>query len=90
MLTPKNGTGVRLTCGPSLVMNTIRLGNISSRQIGKGRLRSEVRHRSAKRLFALLKEKFSGMRGDVARCKERMSWWRIQDGHWRRSINLDI
>jgi hypothetical protein len=34
--------------------------------IGKGRLRSAVRHRSAKRLFALLKEKFSGMHGDVA------------------------
>jgi hypothetical protein len=30
------------------------------------------------------------MRGDVARCKERTSWWRIWDGHWRRSINLDI
>jgi hypothetical protein len=43
------------------------------RGIGKGRLRSAVRHRSAKGLFALLKEKFSGMRGDVARCKERMS-----------------
>jgi hypothetical protein len=73
MLTPKNGTGVRLTCGPSLVMNTIRLGKISSKEIGIGRLRSAVRHRLANGLFALLKEKFSGMRGDVARCKERMS-----------------
>jgi hypothetical protein len=34
--------------------------------IGKGHLRSAVRHRSAKRLFALLKEKFLGMHGDVA------------------------
>jgi hypothetical protein len=41
--------------------------------IGKGRLMSAVRHRSAKRLFAFLKEKFSGMRGDVAGCKERTS-----------------
>jgi hypothetical protein len=41
--------------------------------IGKGGLRSAVCHRSAKRLFALLKEKFSGMHGDVACCKERTS-----------------
>jgi hypothetical protein len=34
--------------------------------IGKGRLQSAVHHRSAKRLFALLKGKFSGMHGDVA------------------------
>jgi hypothetical protein len=34
--------------------------------IGKGRLRSAVRHRSAEGLFALLKGEFSGMRGDVA------------------------
>jgi hypothetical protein len=39
--------------------------------IGKGRLRSAVRHRSAKGLFVLLKEKFLGMHGGVARCKER-------------------
>jgi hypothetical protein len=32
LLTPKNGTGERLTCGPSLVMNTIRLGKISSKE----------------------------------------------------------
>jgi hypothetical protein len=41
--------------------------------IGKGCLRSAVRHRSAKGLFALLKERFSGMHGDVARCNERTS-----------------
>jgi hypothetical protein len=34
--------------------------------IGKGCLRSAVRHRSAEGLFALLKERFSGMHGDVA------------------------
>jgi hypothetical protein len=90
MLTPKNGAGVRLTCGPSLVMNTIRPGNISSKEIGKGRLQSAVRHRSAEGLFALLKGEFSGMCGDMARCKERTSGWRMRDGHWRRSINLDI
>jgi hypothetical protein len=70
MLTPKNGTGEGLTCGPSLVINTIRLGENLLKGIGKGRLRSAVHHRSAKGLFALLKGKFSGMRGDVARCKE--------------------
>jgi hypothetical protein len=53
VLTPKNGTGERLTCGPSLVMNTIRLGKDLLKGIGKGCLRSEVRHRSAKGLFAL-------------------------------------
>jgi hypothetical protein len=41
--------------------------------IGKGRLRSAVCHRSAKGLFALLKGKFAGMHGDVARCRERTS-----------------
>jgi hypothetical protein len=51
--------------------------------IGKGRLRSAVRHRSTEGLFALLKERFSGMRGDVAWCKERMSRWHIRDEHWR-------
>jgi hypothetical protein len=34
--------------------------------ISKGRLRSAVRYRLAKRLFVLLKEKFSGIHGDVA------------------------
>jgi hypothetical protein len=38
--------------------------------IGKGHLRSAVRHRSAEGLFA---GEFLGMRGDVARCKERTS-----------------
>jgi hypothetical protein len=41
------------------------------KEIGKGHLRSAVRHHSAKELFALLKGKFSGMHGDVARCKEK-------------------
>jgi hypothetical protein len=36
------------------------------------------------------KRKFSGMRGDMARYKEGTSLWRIRDGHWRQSINLDI
>jgi hypothetical protein len=34
--------------------------------IGKRRLRSAVRHRLAEGLFALLKERFSGMHGEVA------------------------
>jgi hypothetical protein len=34
--------------------------------IGRGRLRSAVRHHSVEGLFALLKGKFSGMRGDMA------------------------
>jgi hypothetical protein len=58
VLTPKNGTGKRLTCGSSLVMNTIRLGKNLLKGIGKGCLRSAMRHRSAKGLFALLKGSF--------------------------------
>jgi hypothetical protein len=73
MLTPKNGTGERLTCGPSLVNKYHSAGKNLLKGIGKGRLRSAVRHRSAKGLFALLKEIFLGMYGDVARCKERTS-----------------
>jgi hypothetical protein len=51
--------------------------------ISKGRLRSAVRHRSAKGLLALLKGKFSGMHGDVARCKERTS-----DGVYETDIGV--
>jgi hypothetical protein len=58
MLTPKNGTGKRLTCGPSLVMNIIRLGKNLLKGIDKGCLRSAMRHRSTKGLFALLKGSF--------------------------------
>jgi hypothetical protein len=43
-----------------------------------------------KRTVCAFKGKFSGMRGDVARYKEGTSWWYIRDGHWRRSISLDI
>jgi hypothetical protein len=73
MLTPKNGTGERLTCGPSLVMNTIRLGKISSKLSVKVTCGRQCAIRSAEGLFALLKGKFSGMRGDMAWCKERPS-----------------
>jgi hypothetical protein len=44
----RNGTGERLTCGPSLVMNTIRLEKISSRESVKdacGRQWAIVRQR---------------------------------------------
>jgi hypothetical protein len=56
---------------------------------GRRCLRSTVRHHSAKGLFALFKESFGNAwwRG---RYKEGTSWWRIRDGHWCRSINLDI
>jgi hypothetical protein len=70
MLTPKNGTGERLTCGPSLVMNTIWLGKISSKESVKVACGRQCAIRLAEGLFALLKGKFSGICGDVARCKE--------------------
>jgi hypothetical protein len=72
LLTPKNGTGERLTCWPSLVTKYHSARKNLLRGIGKGCLRSAMRHHSAKGLFALLK-KFSGMRGDVAQYKEGTS-----------------
>jgi hypothetical protein len=52
LLTPKNGTGERLTCGPNLVINTIRLGKISSKESVKdacGRQCAIVRQRGCLR-----------------------------------------
>jgi hypothetical protein len=43
-----------------------------------------------KRTVYAFKRKFSGMRDDVTRYKEGANRWRVQDGHWRRSTNLDI
>jgi hypothetical protein len=57
MLTPKNGTGKGLTCGPSLVMKC-HSARKNLKGIGKGCLRSAKRYRSARRLFALLKGNF--------------------------------
>jgi hypothetical protein len=58
MLTPKNGTGKELTCGPSLVMkyHSARINLL--RGFGKGRLQSAMHHHSAIGLFALLREVF--------------------------------
>jgi hypothetical protein len=58
LLTPKNGTGKRLTCGPSLVMKYRSARKHLLRGFGKRRLRSAMRCRSAKGLFALLKGSF--------------------------------
>jgi hypothetical protein len=58
MLRPKNGTGKRLTCVPSLVMKYHSARKNLLRGFGKGRLRSVMRCRSAKGLFALLKGSF--------------------------------
>jgi hypothetical protein len=52
MLTPKIGTGERLICGPSLVINSIRQEK-SHQRIRHGRLRSAIRLRSARGLFEL-------------------------------------
>jgi hypothetical protein len=46
LLTPKNGTGKRLTCGPSLVMKYHSARKNLLRGFGKGRLRSAMRCRS--------------------------------------------
>jgi hypothetical protein len=58
MLTPKNGTGKRLTGGPSLVMKYHLARENLLRGFGKRCLRSVIRYRSAKGLFALLKGSF--------------------------------
>jgi hypothetical protein len=58
MLTPKNGTGKGLTCGPSLVMKYHSARKDLLRGFGKRCLRSAMRHHSAKGLFALLKGSF--------------------------------
>jgi hypothetical protein len=46
-----------------------------------------MHHHSAKGLF---EGSFRVLRDDVVRYKEGTNWWQVQDGHWCRSINLDI
>jgi hypothetical protein len=58
MLTPKNGTGKELTCGPSLVIKYHSARKDLLRGFGRRSMRSAVRHHSAKGLFALLKGSF--------------------------------
>jgi hypothetical protein len=58
MLTPKNGTRKRLTCGPSLVVRYHSARENLLKGFGKGRLRSAIRCHSAKGLFALSKGSF--------------------------------
>jgi hypothetical protein len=58
VLTPKNGTRKRLTCGPSLVMRYHSARENLLKGFGKGRLRSAIRCHSAKGLFLLLKRSF--------------------------------
>jgi hypothetical protein len=58
MLTPKNGAGKRLTCGPILVMKYHSARKNLPRGFGKRRLQSAMCCRSAKGLFALLKGSF--------------------------------
>jgi hypothetical protein len=52
LLTPNNGTGERLTSGPSLVIKAIRLGKVSSKESVKdacGRQCAIVRQRGCLR-----------------------------------------
>jgi hypothetical protein len=58
VLTPKNGTGKELTCGPSLVMKYHSARKNLLREFGRECLRSAMRHHSTKGLFALLKGSF--------------------------------
>jgi hypothetical protein len=58
LLTQKNGTGKKPTCGPSLVMRYHSARENLLKGFGKRRLRSAICCRSAKGLFALLKGSF--------------------------------
>jgi hypothetical protein len=58
VLTPKNGTVKKPTCGPSLVMEYHSARKNLLRGFGKGCLRSAMRCRLAKGLFVLLKGSF--------------------------------
>jgi hypothetical protein len=58
MLTPENGTGEGLTCGPSLVTKYQSARKNLLRGFDKGCLRSAIRYHSAKGLFALLEGSF--------------------------------
>jgi hypothetical protein len=58
MLTPKNGTRKRLTCGTSLVMRYHSARENLLKGFGKGRLQSAIRCHSTKGLFLLLKGSF--------------------------------
>jgi hypothetical protein len=53
LLTPKSGTGERLICGLSLVINSIRQEK-SHQRIQQGRLRTAIRLRLARGLFVLI------------------------------------
>jgi hypothetical protein len=58
MLTPKNGTGKGLTCGPSLVTKYHSTRKNLLRGFGKVCLRSAMHYRSARGLCALLEGSF--------------------------------
>jgi hypothetical protein len=58
VLTPNNGIGKGLTCGPSLVMKYHSARKDLLRGFGEICLRSVMRHHSAKGLFTLLKGSF--------------------------------
>jgi hypothetical protein len=73
MLTPKNGTGKGLTCGPSLVTKYRSARKDLLRGFGKRLLAVGNAPSFGKRTICAFKGKFSGMRGDVAQCKEGTS-----------------
>jgi hypothetical protein len=66
VLTPKIGTGRRLTCGPSLVTKCRSAGEISSKDSVK-MLAVGNTPSFGKRTICTFKRKFSRMRDDVAR-----------------------
>jgi hypothetical protein len=81
MLTPKNGTGKRLICGSSLVTKYHSARKNLLRGFGKRRLRSAMRYRSAKGLFALLK-------GSFRECV--VTWPNIRNRRVDRVYEMDI
>jgi hypothetical protein len=87
LLIPKIGTWKRLTCGPSLVRKHHSAGSFL-KAFGKDTCGLE---------HAIIRQKgcFAFGRGSIweyvmtwPEYKEGTNWWRVQDGHWRRGINL--
>jgi hypothetical protein len=90
MLTPKIGIGKGLTCGPSLVMKCHSTGKISSEDSVKMLVVGNTLSFGRRTVWALKKGSFRECVMTWPGYKEGTNWWRVRDGHWRRSINLGI
>jgi ribosomal protein S14 len=77
VLTPKIGTGKRLTWA--------EFGKRAFDKDACGREHAFIRQKGC---FALGRESIREYVMTWPECKEGTNWWWVQDGHWRRGINL--